>query len=245
MITAADVQGHWKRHWIKAPTFEDHTTRVHWMQAGSLYADVRIPLERPSLTAKSCLADLDARELLGFARAEGFAGHITLQGSQCTWHREVNWHGTPDTLDVGDISFDAEGRMIEAGVLADYTELWEQIKEEDTKAFRINGEGYAGYLVRDAKHFVLGIGKPNKPSSSDTLRMLEQGQIPPDISGFCDGLHAVGRVDGSDLVAELATNPFCEGTKVAILGSDHVSWHCVQFDGTKQNLVLGIAEAQP
>ena len=79
MIRPGDVQGHWVRTWIKAPGFEDHTTRVHWMQAGLDYADVRIPLERPDTRSAACLADLPAAVLRDLARAEGFSGHVTLE----------------------------------------------------------------------------------------------------------------------------------------------------------------------
>ena len=40
MITLADVQGHWRRDWLKAPGFSDTTTHVHWMQCGTLFADM-------------------------------------------------------------------------------------------------------------------------------------------------------------------------------------------------------------
>ena len=44
MIDSSDVQAHWRRLWIRAPGFEDADTRVHWMQCGALYADIRVPL---------------------------------------------------------------------------------------------------------------------------------------------------------------------------------------------------------
>ena len=124
MITQADIQGHWVRNWIKAPGFEDHSTRVHWMQAGGLYADIRIPADRPDLSGASSLSALSPDHLLSLGQAEGFAGHVTLDGDHCTWEREINFHGTPDSLDVGAIHFDAQGSMIETGVHADYSELW-------------------------------------------------------------------------------------------------------------------------
>ncbi|MDF1728619.1 MAG: hypothetical protein P1U53_12810, partial [Sulfitobacter sp.] len=109
MITQGDLQGHWRRDWIKAPGFEDHTTRVHWLQAGALFADLRIPLERPDISGHAALADLSSAALRRLMQAEGFAGHITVDKSKCTWHREINWHGVPGQADVGLMSFDETG----------------------------------------------------------------------------------------------------------------------------------------
>ena len=125
MISPADIQGHWVRQWIKAPGFEDHTTRVHWKQVGLNYADLRIPRARPDLTGAAALSDLPAAALLDLAQAEGFAGQVTLSGDHCTWHREINWHGPSEAQDVGAIRFDDDGQMIETGVHADYAELWQ------------------------------------------------------------------------------------------------------------------------
>jgi len=96
MITGGDLQGHWRRDWIKAPGFEDNTTRVHWMQAGEIFVDLRVPLERPDLAGATALADLGPSTLLALTKAEGFAGRIEVVDSNCTWHRAINWHGVPE-----------------------------------------------------------------------------------------------------------------------------------------------------
>lgn len=229
MISRADIQGHWVRHWIKAPGFKDHTTRVHWMQVGLEYADVRVPLDRPAVPG--CLADLSADALLRLAAAEGFAGHVTLGGTHCTWHREINWHGVPDAIDVGDISFDAEGRMIEAGVLAEYAELWENRGAGEGQAMRFNGAGYAGFLMTRGDRFVLGIGAPEKPATGALIDALRAGHIPTDIATLFDGIHAVGHWSGSTATADLATQSMTEGRVVVTLQGDAVTWHRIGFDG--------------
>lgn len=238
MITAADVQGHWVRQWIKAPGFEDHATRVHWMQAGRLYADVRIPLDRPDVGASTCLADLPAASLSKLAQAEGFAGHATLQGNRCTWHRDINWHGAPDALDIGEIRFDQQGRMIETGVLAEYSELWVQAAETETSAIRFSNDGYSGVLVVAGDVAVLGIGQTSKPSTKPLVRTLENGRIPKNIDTLFDGLHALCRLEHRRVIATLATDPLAEGQLVVSLSGDVVIWHKAHFDGTRSEIEM-------
>lgn len=244
MISLSDVQGHWVRDWIKAPGFEDRTTRVHWMQAGPDYADVRVPLERPALGATRSLMELDANALFSLAQAEGFVGHVTLNGDNCTWHREVNWHGAPDATDIGTISFDAHGRMIEAGVLADYTELWEQSATAKTTALRFGDGTYSGLLVMAGDVGVVGIGRATKPASQPILESLKAGHLPVDAHRFFDGIHALCQISGGTVTATLATNPFVEGTTILLLSNDAVTWHQTGFDGTQTDLSLQI-ESEP
>ena len=238
MIGLAALQGHWVRDWIKAPSFEDHTTRVHWMQAGADFADIRVPSERPALGDADCLEGLDAAALLALAQAEGFAGRVTLEDDRCTWHREVNWHGVPDTPDIGAISFDDDGRMIEAGVLAEYTELWEQRAEGEPHALRLSGGDYSGLLVIAGDVGVLGIGRTEKPASQPVLAALKDGAVPLEAATLFDGLHALCRVEAGAVVAVLATNPFVEGQPVLTLAGGAAVWHRTGFDGKRGDVHL-------
>ncbi|MGR3515232.1 MAG: hypothetical protein ACU0GG_20910 [Paracoccaceae bacterium] len=240
MIHESDLQGHWARRWIKAPGFEDHTTRVHWMQAGRDYADVRIPLVRPEVTGAPCLSDLSADALCSLARAEGFAGHVTLEGDTCTWHREINWHGEPEGLDVGAISFDATGDMIEDGVLADYTELWTQKAKAQTSAIRFSNGHYAGVLVTDGTVGVVGIGPPEKPATAPVLKALEAGQVPENAGSLFDGVHALCRLSTGQAVATLATNPLIEGQPVLTFQETSVVWHKQDFHGMQSQIELAM-----
>lgn len=232
------IEGHWIRTWIKAPGFEDHTTRVHWMQCGLAYADVRIPAERPDLSGAACLADLDAAALLQLARAEGFAGQVTLTGARCTWHRDINWHGQPDGQDIGDLRFDSAGRMIETGVEADYAELWEHRTSPAKRAQVYCAGGVEAHLVSIGNAFVLGIGTPGAATTKPLIAALETGSKPADLPRLFDGFHAFGHFDGSRGIADLATNPFAEGLPVVTLAPDGVIWHRMGFDGSARDVTL-------
>jgi len=210
--------------------------RVHWMQAGELYADVRIPSDRPDLAGASSLDELSNADLCLLAKAEGFAGYTTLNGSQCTWHRAINWHGKPESLDVGDISFDADGRMIEAGVLSDYTELWERGETSESKAFEFGGDGYEGVLVSVGHRFVLGIGKRAKAPTAKLIEALSANERPHNAHELFDGIHAFGSWSGKQAIAELATQPFCEGRPVVTLTEAGVTWSKIDFFGEQTSV---------
>lgn len=241
MITQDHLQGHWQRDWIKAPGFEDHTTRVHWLQAGALFADLRIPLERPDVAGYSCLAEFDAPALRAFMGAEGFAGHISLEGSKCTWHRQINWHGMPEQADVGLMAFDNNGGLIEDGVLGEYRELWQAVPRSDLRAAKVTCGAMHGVLIENADLFLLGLGPKPNGTSKNLVEMLDRGKIDvPAMQRHFASAYVLGTWDGPRGIAALSTNPFCEG-EVALDRSDTLIWHALGFDGQRsaQKLVIG------
>jgi len=219
------------RDWIKAPGFEDHTTRVHWMQCGLTYADVRIPLNRPDLGGVASLSDLPPLTLHTLTRAEGFAGTVSLKGDHCTWVREVNWHGQTEVTDIGHIAFDDQSRIIETGVEAEYTELWRHERDPKTQAIRFRGAGYTGFFVTVGRCFVLAIDKADRPALGHLIADLQTGEMPDDVPLLWDGLYASGTWTNGRAVATLATQPFSEGAVVLSLGSTSVMWRKTDFYG--------------
>jgi len=215
MITRDDLQGHWRRDWIKAPGFADHTTRVHWMQAGELYVDMRIPEERPDLSAFDCLADVPRDLLSPLAEAEGFAGTINVADNRCTWRREINWQGVPEVDDIGLMSFQDEG-LIEDGVLAEYRELWQAEPVTPLRGHRISFGGMTGILVENDAVFLVGIGPAPAPITDFDVQFAST--------------YAFGHWNGVDGIATLSTNPFCEGQTV-LRRDQGFTWHAPSFDG--------------
>ncbi|MBQ2261388.1 MAG: hypothetical protein II336_08480 [Loktanella sp.] len=213
MITTADLQGHWRRDWITAPGFEDATTHVHWMQAGDLFADLRVPADLPALTG-TCLADLDEAALQSLLRIEGFAGQITVTDSQCTWHREINWQGALARPDVGAMSFDGPV-LIEDGVHAEYREAWLAQATAPLRAHRIAWGDMTGVLIASEDRFLFGIG----PAPQD--------RPVPEI--FISH-YALGHWDGATGIADLSSNPFACGQPVITRDTGFI-WHAPLFTG--------------
>lgn len=238
MITQYQIQGHWIRDWIKAPGFEDHTTQVHWMQSGAIYADVRIPLDRPDLTGVASLSALPPDTLADLLKAEGFAGAVTLDGEHCTWQRAINWHGAPDGTDIGHIAFNDQGQMIESGVEAEYTELWDHEDAPGRLAYRLQGKGYDGTLVVIGDQFVLAIDRPGRPATAPLATSLKSGQTPAEIAQLFDCVYATGDWIKGQGHARIATQPKSEGQVVLSLEKDKAIWHCTDFYGTKTKVTL-------
>lgn len=241
MITEAELQGHWRRKWIKAPGIEDATTRVHWMQCGPLYADLRIPADRPDLSGAGCLADLDPPALRALMVSEGFAGTITVTGGICVWHRAINWHGAPDGVDAGRMSFDEAGDLVEEGVHATYAELWQQMPERPTEAWQVACDGLQGVLVSSPSEFLIGLGDPGAIPTAPLIAALERGERPEAIGVHFRGVYVLGRWEDGQGIATLSTDPFLEGTSVLERGSSGITVHRRDFDGREQALSLTLA----
>ncbi|MBR9843513.1 MAG: hypothetical protein GYB25_10150 [Rhodobacteraceae bacterium] len=238
MTGSADLQAHWQRLWLRAPGFEDTTTCVHWMQCGLLYADIRIPAPRPDLRGAQALADLSPAALLTLMQSEGFAGTIHVEDSICTWAREINWHGTPDGIDAGRMSFDAAGDLIEDGVHADYAELWRKTSDPTVEAIRLRGGGMEGVLVLSDTQFLLALGAPNTPASAPLISTLEAGELPDALPAHFASHYVLGDWDGTTGCATRATNPFLEDQTALTRTANSMIFHAIAFDGTRQDIAL-------
>jgi len=233
LIIQDHLQGHWQRDWIKAPGFEDHTTRVHWLQAGALFADLRIPFNRPEIAGLSCLADFEPQDLRLMMDAEGFAGHITVEESICTWHRAINWHGVPGQADIGLMSFDEAGGLIEDGVLAEYRELWQAVPQPALRGTKVSCGAMTGFLIENDATFLLGIGPIPSGTREKLIAALDSGtaEVPALVDHFAS-TYVLGSWDGANGIGTLATNPFYEG-QVVIERGETLVWHSIAFDGTR------------
>lgn len=241
MITQDDIQGHWQRDWIRAPGFEDDQTRVHWMQAGHIYADIRVPAARPDLGHAKCLADLPAADLAQLLQAEGFAGTTSVIDGICTWRRAINWHGETEEIDAGHLSFKSPDVLIEDGVHAEYRELWTRKGSEPSEGLCLMGPSCVGYLVSVGTRFVFGLGAVDAASSDPLSAALSRGEIDAQTcAAQFERVHVFGHWRGDEGIAELATNPYLEGQTVLLRG-EVIKWHGQSFEGAPVHHVLEAA----
>ena len=231
MIGADSLQGHWRRAWLKAPGVIDHDTSVHWMQVGTLYADIRIPAARPDTRGATALADLGDANLRSLLEAEGFAGEIVLDGDVCTWAREINWHGEPDGLDAGRLRLEAWSELVEEGVHANYSELWHRAGESSVFARRFFCDDTLAFLVSVGDRFVFGSGPRVPPQPSAARKALAAGERSGDVARQFDHGYVFGRWVNGVGQACLATNPLWEGQAVVALESDALCFSATDFYG--------------
>lgn len=241
MISEASLQGHWLRNWLRAPGFEDRTTRVHWVQAGGWCADIRVPLMRLALDAGS-LSAMARADLAVLPSAEGLAGRTTLVGDICTWHRDLNWRGFPCPVDAGTLRFDPVGRLIEDGVHANYREEWQAVRGGDWTAMAVEGSGAEGLLIANDSQFVLGLGQRNAPAFPGLAAALREGTATAaEAAAAFASVYVMGHWQGIAGIADLSTQPFCEGQ--AVLQRDHLRARLTlpDFHGRMQEQVLCLA----
>ena len=117
--------GLWRRHLLVRPDgSEDRDSLVLWLQTPGHHADLRIPADRPDLTAAGGLDDLDLPELAALARQEGFAGWQQHRGDALAWRRVVDFAPTGGPPDEGRMIAAGPDRFTEVGLHADYSEDW-------------------------------------------------------------------------------------------------------------------------
>ncbi len=83
-------------------------TRIFWVQTPILFADIRVPAPRDTVS-----------------RAEGFAGHLVVSGMVCSWQRPIDLH-PKGSGDEGAMFRDGDV-MLETGIHANYVEDWKLV----------------------------------------------------------------------------------------------------------------------
>jgi len=139
--------GLWKRTFLETQSLRDTTSRVFWLQTQTWHADIRIPADRPQLTAHASLDTLSRADLLALSRQQGFVGVTHVAGDICRWYRYADYQPANGFNDIGRIHFDGNDRLLEYGVEQHYFEIWERV-----------GDG-------TAENSVLQLQDPNEPLS--------------------------------------------------------------------------------
>lgn len=229
------LQGLWRRDWLRTDEYEDNTTRVYWAQCGSLFVDVRIPLKRADIMDKTCLAQLDTNALKNLMQSEGFAGTTDLKDDICTWHRQINWHGKTEGIDAGYLWFDQQADvLIEDGVHANYREQWRRVAAPPFTARTFQVAKMSGILLTSSTLFVLGIGCED--ISCATSNSVQVSRVNPnEESTYFSSEYCIGHWDKHLGIVQLSTNPFCEGRAVLDQSDNNITWRQLRFDGSEKH----------
>ncbi|SDW78785.1 hypothetical protein SAMN05444336_102349 [Albimonas donghaensis] len=255
-----DVQGLWRRQWLRTAGEEDATTEVWWIQAGPLHVDLRLPADLPrretGRPGVRGLADLPAADLRRLARAEGFAGITTVERGVCTWTRRVNWRGPLDGPDVGALFFEGDA-LIERGVFADYAELWRREAPGARPPLRAmqlrRADGQAAVLAQAGEIFMLGRGAPgalaaNAPLADRLDRALDQRHRGA-LRRLFDQEFCIGRITPAGGVIARSTNPLRVGARAFdadVFEADAVRLTAMDFEGAaREDVWLRVPVAEP
>ena len=103
----------------------DVTTTVLWLQTDRVYADIRVPADRPDFARVGGFADLTPDQAAFLARQEGFAGRLLWRGDCCHWERTIDFAPSDGPPDEGRLRRDRR-MLVEDGLHAAYVEHWWQ-----------------------------------------------------------------------------------------------------------------------
>lgn len=222
-------QGLWRRRLLRAGGEVDTRTTVYWLQTARLYADIRIPVDRPDCES---LADASARTLQALARQQGFAGHLDVADDLLSWHRWLDFPPPAPVADVGRVHFE-DDRLIEQGVHVPYLEEWVRIEgpHPDRLALRLVTEvtpagierQRIGVLVASGAHFMIAVARDQPLPAGVTLEdvLAAQGLSDRQRRTVLDCGIDFGRRQENRWEVSLSTLPFHEGEPFATV---HGRW---------------------
>lgn len=198
----ATVPQHWRGLWRRialerADGTGDTATLVLWLQTDTLYADLRIPADRPAVrTFEPALA-----------AQEGFAGHLETQGDVACWVRRIDYRplGVPD---VGRLSR-ARRVMVEHGVHDDYVEHWWLEAPGDDTAVLVNTAN--AVAVRAGDHLILARERRRAVPADLTAAVRTER----DLSALLDCEISYAQRDGAGWRIVHSTLPWREGVHLA------------------------------
>ncbi len=223
-IDRTDLRGLWEREVI---TYRDGVTDssklIMWMQARSLYADIRIPRDLAPLSSDLCLDDMDRSGLAELARCGGFGGTIRLQGSTCYWDRDIDWQPDTGVPDVAELALEGPD-LIENGGACNGHQVWRRRTTPhcDTLGIRLrdNRDGRSGFLVVAEGRFIYVRGRLTELRPATSLgEVLDTSVGPEDVSGLFDAEVSYGTVgDDTTLLVRTSTLPWQVGRDLGRLG---------------------------
>lgn len=198
----------------------DETTEVLWLQTSSLFADLRVPADRPAAGGRAGFAEFSDPELIALSRMQGFGGALDVDGSICRWAREFDYQPPGSPPDEANFAFDGD-LLIETGLHAEYEEIWERRTDigAELAAFRLaESKGDRGGILVLAGGFFLLIEDRAKglPEAASLAALVERDLAAGDRGQAIERLDmriAFGSIRPGWIVSA-ATLPWLEGASL-------------------------------
>jgi hypothetical protein len=120
----SEMPGMWRRSLlIQADGSRDSSTQVRWLQAQTLFVDLRQGAALPDFLQLRCLNDLSAGDCAQLALQQGFAGRFGFDGDCFEWLRLIDFQPAGAHADAGRLWWEEE-ILIETGRDVPYVEHW-------------------------------------------------------------------------------------------------------------------------
>ncbi len=167
--------GVWTREWIDRRGTRSDLFDVSFLQTPTLFADMRIPRDRPSFSHATSFADLSDTDLLALAKQRGFTGITTVAGDLATWHHEIDFQPPDGTPDIGRLERIGDVRMYEHATDGSYTESWRSLSDGSQSFVVIRVEHLsrlARTLLVAGDHFLYVRNRPTDLPVAESLDSL-------------------------------------------------------------------------
>ena len=125
----SEYLGMWRRTLLEQAGVIDTSTLVLVIQTEQYHADIRIPSKRPDFANVKSLADCSSEQLRWLATQQGFTGITEVNGNISQWLRDHDYQPSNGQRDIGEMTFESEGVIVEIGIEAEYREVWQKIKD--------------------------------------------------------------------------------------------------------------------
>jgi len=213
------LPGTWKREWIRHEGVTTNTLIVRYLQTPSWFGDVRIPTDRPQITARS-LAELTDPELASLAKQRGFFGYTTASGDVSTWHHEIDYQPSDGSPDTSRIERHGTTGMLENGIDGSFTELWGSLATGDGKFLTVRvmrGARLDRMLVVVGDHFLYARNRSHDLPPAESLAELATKASREQLLGYLDCELSHGVVHGGRVPWQIehSTLPWREGAHLA------------------------------
>jgi hypothetical protein len=194
---------------------------VRYLQTPFWFGDVRIPVDRPRITAGS-LAELGDAELASLAKQRGFFGHTTVAGDVSTWHHELDYQPSNGSVDTGRIERLGASSMLEHGLDGSFVEHWWNLGSGDGKflTVRVMRAGRLDrMLVVAGDHFLYARNRASDLPAARSLTELAAQASREQLLAYLDCELSHGRVRGGSVPWQIehSTLPWREGTQLAFV----------------------------
>ncbi len=216
------MQGVWTREWIEVNGVRSSRFAVHYLQTPSLFADVRLPIQRPAFAHATSFADLTDDELLLLAKQRGFTGRVTAVGDTITWQHEIDFQPPDGTPDIGRVQRIGPTQMYEHALDSSYVESWRSVASGD-EAFlvvRVERAGRLDQILLVASDYFLYVRNRSADlpvaKSLDSLIVATRASR-TQIIALLDCEFSTGRVRAGSVPWEIqaSTLPWREGHQLA------------------------------
>jgi len=176
-----ELRGLWRREVMIAPDgTRDTTTEVFWLQSESLFADLRVPADRPG--GGNGFSHYSDRELAQLARMSGFGGVLEVEGGVCRWRHELDYQPPGGAADEARYTLDGD-ILVETGIHANYEEVWRRETPLGARfaAFRLAEDaerpGREGIFVVVGDYFLVIESRPSVLPEGASLTVLVEGDL--------------------------------------------------------------------